>query len=56
MWWKYYVFLSVEGKQIATFPTDFTQPGKSLLEVPCTATVVNHVGRSRGAVARTDGL
>ena len=24
------------GKQIAPFSPDFTQPGKSLLEVPCT--------------------
>ena len=30
------VFLPAEGKQNATFSTDFTQPGKRLLEIPCT--------------------
>ena len=29
-------FLPAEGKQNATFSPDFTQPGKGLLEVPCT--------------------
>ena len=28
-------FLPAEGKQNATFSPDFTQPGKGLLEVPC---------------------
>ena len=29
------VFLPAEGKQNATFSPEFTQPGKSLLEIPC---------------------
>ena len=36
MWWKNCVCLPEVGKQNATFSPDFTQPGKSLLEVPCT--------------------
>ena len=32
------VFLPAEGKQKTTFPPDFTQPGKGLLEIPCTCT------------------
>ena len=36
MWWKNCVFLPAEGKQNATFLSDFAQPGKSLLEIPCT--------------------
>ena len=35
MWWKNCVCLPEVGKQNATFSPDFTQPGKSLLEVPC---------------------
>ena len=35
MWWKNCFCLPEVGKQNATFSTDFTQPGKSLLEVPC---------------------
>ena len=37
MWWKNYVFQPAEDKQNATFSPEFTQPGKSLLEIPCTA-------------------
>ena len=29
------VFLPAVGKQNATYSPDFTQPGKSLLEIPC---------------------
>ena len=35
MWWKNCVFLPAEGKQNATFSPDFSQPGKSLIEIPC---------------------
>ena len=35
MWWENCVFLPAEGKQNATFSPDFTQRGKSLLEIPC---------------------
>ena len=31
------IFLPAVGKQNATFSPDFTQPGKSLIEVPCTS-------------------
>ena len=34
---KICVFLPAEGKLNATFPPNFTQPGKSLLVQPCTA-------------------
>ena len=34
MWWKNCVCLPEVGKQNATLSPDFTQPGKSLLEVP----------------------
>ena len=33
--WKICVFLPAVGKQNATFSPDFTQWGKSLLEIPC---------------------
>ena len=35
MWWDNCLFLPAEGKN-ASFSPDFTQPGKSLLEIPCT--------------------
>ena len=35
--WKNSVFLPAEGKQTATFSPDYTQPGKSLLDIPCTS-------------------
>ena len=35
VWWKNCVCLPEVGKQNATFSPDFTQPGKSLLEIPC---------------------
>ena len=34
-WWNNCVFLPTESKQNATFSPGFTQPGKSLLEIPC---------------------
>ena len=36
MRWKSWVLLPAEGKQNATFPPIFTQPGKSLLVQSCT--------------------
>ena len=36
MWWKNCVCLPEVGKQNGAFSFDFTQPGKSLLEAPCT--------------------
>ena len=42
MWWKNCVFLPAEGKQNTTFLPGFTQPGKSLIEVPC-----NNIHRNR---------
>ena len=36
IWYNTSVFLPAEGKQNATFSPNFTQPGKSLLEIPCT--------------------
>ena len=36
MRWKHCGFLPAEGKQNATLSPEFTQPGKSLLEIPCT--------------------
>ena len=35
MWWKNCAFLPAEGKQNATFSPNFTQPARSLLEIPC---------------------
>ena len=35
MWWKNCFCLPEVGIQNATFSPDFTQPGKSLLEIPC---------------------
>ena len=42
------MFLLAEGKQNATFSLDFTQPGKSLLEAPCTT--------NNGRTPRTAGI
>ena len=36
MWWKKRNLLPAEGEQNGAFSPDFTQPGKSLLKIPCT--------------------
>ena len=41
MGWKNCVLLPAVGKQNATFSPNFTKPGKSLLEVPCTSVSTN---------------
>ena len=42
MWWKNCICQPAVGKQNATFSPDFTQPGKSLLEVPCITAVADN--------------
>ena len=43
-WWgKNCVFLPAVGKQNATFSPDFTQPGKSLKEIPCRNILISFV-------------
>ena len=57
MWWKNCAFLPAEGKQSAIFSPDFTQSGKSLLEMPCTiraAVGIFHMPRSLGPLHKLE--